>query len=61
MITRFALLSGRLLVAFAFLFTVTACGGGGGGGGSFVPDEEGDNDPFLSISLVDADAGWSTR
>jgi len=39
MITRFALLSGRLLVAFAFLFTVTACGGGGGSGGSFVPDD----------------------
>jgi hypothetical protein len=55
MITRFALLSGRLLVAFAFLFTVTACGGGGGGGGSFVPDQDGDDELFLSISLVDAD------
>jgi hypothetical protein len=55
MITRFALLSGRLLVAFAFLFTVTACGGGGGGGGSFVPDQDGDETLFLAVTLIDAD------
>ena len=55
MITRFALLSGRLLVAFAFLFTVTACGGGGGSGGSFVPDQDGDDTLFLALTLIDAD------
>ena len=55
MITRFASLSGRLLVAFAFLFTVTACGGGGGGGGSFVPDQNSSDTYFLTLSLVDAD------
>tara|TARA_R110001599_G_scaffold353463_1_gene592964 strand:- start:6177 stop:8408 length:2232 start_codon:yes stop_codon:yes gene_type:complete len=54
MITRFASLSGRLLVAFALLFTVTACGGGGGGGGSFVPDQDGDDTYFLTLALVDA-------
>ena len=54
MITRFASLSGRLLVAFAFLFTVTACGGGGGGGCSFVPDQNGSDSYFLAVSLVDA-------
>ena len=55
MITRFALLSGRLLVAFAFLFTVTACGGGGGGGGSFVPDQDGPETYFLALTLIDDD------
>lgn len=60
MITRFASLSGRLLVAFAFLFTVTACGGGGGGGGSFVPDQDGDDTYFLAITLVDSNGNETT-
>ncbi len=55
MITRFASLSGRLLVAFAILFTVAACGGGGGGGGgSFLPDDDKSGTYYLTLKLLDA-------
>lgn len=55
MITRFASLSGRALVAAIFLLAMTACGGGGGGGDSFYG---GDNDTttyYLALTLLDAD------
>ena len=56
MITRFASLSGRLLVAAVFLFTVTACGGGGGGGGgdSFYGGDNGPTTYYLAAVLLDA-------
>ncbi|MEM1153156.1 MAG: hypothetical protein AAGI44_03390 [Pseudomonadota bacterium] len=53
MITGFASLTGRLLLAFAFVFTVTACGGGGGGGGSFVPPTDEGEVFFLDVTLLD--------
>jgi hypothetical protein len=56
MITRFATLTGRLLAAFAVLFTITACGGGGGGGGdSFLPDDgSGGINYKIELSITDA-------
>ncbi|MEM8562702.1 MAG: hypothetical protein AAGF57_10735 [Pseudomonadota bacterium] len=53
MITGFASLTGRLLLALTFVFTVTACGGGGGGGGSFVPDQNEGEVFFLDVTLLD--------
>lgn len=54
MITRFATLTSRLSVLFAFLLVLAACGGGGGGGGGFLPDDDGDDDAyFLSLALLD--------
>jgi hypothetical protein len=48
MITRFATLSSRLLVAFAIQFMVAACGGGGGGSDFYNPDDGNsvDTDPL---------------
>lgn len=60
MITRFASLSGRLLVAAVFLFTMTACGGGGGSGDGFYNPGDGDGTSPLTITtseLPEASAG----
>jgi len=55
MITRFATLSGRLLVAVALLLTMTACGGGGGGGGGgFYNPDDGPTTYFLAPIVLDA-------
>jgi hypothetical protein len=62
MITRFASLSGRLLAAATFLFTVTACGGGGGGGGNFYdPDGESSQTYFLAPVLLDSNGEVTTE
>jgi hypothetical protein len=54
MITRYANLTGRLAVLFAFLFTISACGGGGGGNGGFLPDDNGDGPTSnIKLSLTD--------
>ena len=56
MITRFATLTSRLAVSFAFLFALAACGGGGGGGGGFKGDAGGGGDSdtyFLQLLLKD--------
>jgi hypothetical protein len=57
MITRFAALTGRLVVALAILFTIAACGGGGGGdGGSFIPESENDGPVYqIQLNITDAD------
>ncbi len=63
MITRFASLSGRSLVAAIFLFTITACGGGGGGGGGsfYDPDGEDSQTYFLAPVLLDASGEETTE
>ena len=59
MITRFAKLTNRLVVALVFLFGIAACGGGGGsgGGGGFIPDDGGGSNPThtLLLELSDPD------
>lgn len=52
MITRFASLTSRMAVLFAFLFTVAACGGGGSGGGGFLPEEDNES-LYFSLNLYD--------
>ncbi|MDH4042135.1 MAG: Ig-like domain-containing protein, partial [Gammaproteobacteria bacterium] len=54
MITRFASLYGRLLVAAVFLCTITACGGGGGGGDSFYQGNDGSDTYFVALKLLDS-------
>jgi len=61
MITRFATLSGRLLVAAALLFTITACGGGGGGGGAFFDPDAGPTTYFLAPTLLDANGNVTSE
>jgi hypothetical protein len=62
MITRFASLSGRSLVAAIFMFTITACGGGGGGGDSFYdPDGESSQTYYLAPALLDASGNVTTE
>ncbi len=53
---RFATLTSRLAISFAFLFAVTACGGGGGGGNDtgFIPDD-GDSVTYkITLSITDS-------
>ena len=61
MITRFASIHGRLLVAAVFLFTMTACGGGGGGGGGFFNPDDGPITYFLTPTLLDANGNVTTE
>lgn len=62
MITRFATLSGRLLVAAVLLLTMTACGGGGGGGGGgFYDPDGGPTTYFLAPTLLDANGNVTSE
>ncbi|MBP6724514.1 MAG: hypothetical protein KA137_06725 [Halioglobus sp.] len=62
MITRFATLSGRLLVAAVILLTMTACGGGGGGGGGgFYDPGSGPTTYFLAPTLVDGNGNVTSE
>ncbi len=61
MITRFATLSGRLLVATALLLTITACGGGGGGGDGFYNPDSGPTTYFLAPTLLDANGNVTSE
>ncbi len=62
MITRFASLSGRLLVAVVYLFALAACGGGGGGGGdSFYSGDDGPDTWYLSLKLLDSAGNDTTE